>query len=105
MIEVRWRSGCDALDCYGTRQRPALEYDTRTGPGGKAERELGFVKRAQAASADLFRLLLAIQVDGDLLDIGFPLPFGPHVGVADTMPKGWGFATYLTFGHDCFSPT
>jgi hypothetical protein len=74
-------------------------------PGSTAEGELGLVQCTQAASADLFSNGLAILVDGDFLNVWFPLPLGPDVGVADIVPKRGRLAAYLTLGHGFSSPT
>jgi hypothetical protein len=38
------------------------------------------------------------------LDVRFPLPLGSYHRMANVVPKGWGFAAYFAFGHDCISP-
>ena len=87
-------------------RRVGWSWPAETGdvPVDNEEALSGFVQGSLAACADLHPLGLAILVDGNPLDVWFPLALGLDIGVANIVPKGRGFATYLAFCHDRISP-
>jgi hypothetical protein len=78
-----------------------------SGPGLVAQHNRGlvFADGSQAACANLHGAAFALSEEGNLLDVGFPLPLGLDVRMADIVSKRWALATDFAFCHGSFTPT
>jgi hypothetical protein len=91
----------------GTRKDQLRGGTAELAPLGKdyARLALDFAHCPQAARTDLDPLRAAVLLDSHCLNVGLPLALGPHIRVADTMPKRWAFTADFALGHDCTSLT
>ena len=61
---------------------------------------LHLVQGSEAARAEAQSLRLAVLDHGHFLDVRFPAAPGPHLGVANIVPKSGRFAAQIAFGHN-----